>query len=270
MTLEDIIEEIVGDIRDEHDETVQGVRKQRDGSVVVDGAVTIRELNRAMGWNLPDEEAATVAGLVIHEARAIPEPRQTFSFYGFRFEVLRKQRNRIAALRVTPLARERRRRESRSEQEGETGRSRRLAACAPLPRRPACLYKRQSGERPAIESIECPGTIKAAAPGARPGAARGDRGRRVRRPAISRRSSAASRRRSASSRRAERAARARAAASAGARSCSSCWRRSSSGSPGARSTPSSPTRSASTSCSAAIPARPRPASTPTGPGRSAR
>ena len=83
------------------------MRKQRDGSVVVDGSVTIRDLNRAMDWNLPDEEAATVAGLVIHEARAIPEPRQTFSFHGFRFEVLRKQRNRIAALRITPLARAR-------------------------------------------------------------------------------------------------------------------------------------------------------------------
>ena len=104
VTLEDIIEEIVGDIRDEHDEAVLGVRRQRDGSVVVEGSVTIRDLNRAMGWNLPDEEAATVAGLVIHEARAIPEPRQTFSFHGFRFEVLRRQRNRIAALRITPLA----------------------------------------------------------------------------------------------------------------------------------------------------------------------
>ena len=88
ITLEDIIEEIVGDIRDEHDLAVQGMRKLRDGSVVVDGSSTIRELNRAMGWNLPDDEAATVAGLVIHEARAIPEPRQTFSFHGFRFEVL--------------------------------------------------------------------------------------------------------------------------------------------------------------------------------------
>jgi Mg2+/Co2+ transporter CorB len=104
ITLEDIIEEIVGDIRDEHDVAVQGVRKQRDGSVVVDGSATIRELNRAMGWNLPDDEAATVAGLVIHEARSIPEPRQTFSFHSFRFEVLRKQRNRIAALRITSLA----------------------------------------------------------------------------------------------------------------------------------------------------------------------
>src|SRR5271154_896170 len=104
VTLEDIIEEIVGDIRDEHDVAVLGVRKQRDGSVVVDGSATIRELNRAMGWNLPDDEAATVAGLVIHEARSIPEPRQTFSFYGFRVEVLRKQRNRIAALRIAPLA----------------------------------------------------------------------------------------------------------------------------------------------------------------------
>src|SRR5271165_7005254 len=104
ITLEDIIEEIVGDIRDEHDVAVQGVRKLHDGSIVVDGAVTVRDLNRAMDWHLPDEIAATVAGLVIHEARAIPEPRQNFAFHGFRFEVLRKQRNRIAALRVTPLS----------------------------------------------------------------------------------------------------------------------------------------------------------------------
>jgi Mg2+/Co2+ transporter CorB len=117
VTLEDIIEEIVGDIRDEHDVAVQGLRKQRDGSIVVDGSVTIRDLNRAMGWNLPDEEAATVAGLVIHEARAIPEPRQTFSFHGFRFEVLRRQRNRVAALRITPL--EKREAATRTDREGE-------------------------------------------------------------------------------------------------------------------------------------------------------
>ncbi len=104
LTLEDIIEEIVGDIKDEHDVLAQGVRKQLDGSIIVDGSVTIRDLNRAMDWNLPDEEAATIAGLVIHEARAIPEPKQTFSFHGMRFEVLRRQRNRIAALRIAPLA----------------------------------------------------------------------------------------------------------------------------------------------------------------------
>jgi Mg2+/Co2+ transporter CorB len=104
LTLEDIIEEIVGDIKDEHDVVAQGVRKQLDGSIIVDGSVTIRDLNRAMDWNLPDEEAATIAGLVIHEARAIPEPKQTFSFHGLRFEVLRKQRNRIAAMRIASLA----------------------------------------------------------------------------------------------------------------------------------------------------------------------
>ena len=104
VTLEDIFEEIVGDISDESDIDVQGVRPQPDGSVNVDGSVPIRDLNRVMDWNLPDDEATTIAGLVIHEARAIPEPRQTFSFHGFRFEVLRKQRNRIAALRITPLA----------------------------------------------------------------------------------------------------------------------------------------------------------------------
>ena len=104
VTLEDIIEEIVGDIKDEHDVAVPGMRPQPDGSVVVEGSVTIRDLNRAMDWALPDEEATTIAGLVIHEARAIPEPKQVFVFHGFRFEVLRKNRNRITALRISPLA----------------------------------------------------------------------------------------------------------------------------------------------------------------------
>jgi Mg2+/Co2+ transporter CorB len=103
VTLEDILEEIVGDISDEHDVPVTGVRPQPDGSMSVDGSVPIRDLNRAMGWNLPDDEATTIAGLVIHEARSIPEPGQTFTFHGFRFQVLRRTRNRITALRVTPL-----------------------------------------------------------------------------------------------------------------------------------------------------------------------
>jgi magnesium and cobalt exporter, CNNM family len=106
VTLEDILEEIVGDISDEHDVVVAGVRAQPDGSVVVDGSVPIRDLNRAMDWRLPDEEATTVAGLVIHEARSIPERGQSFTFHGFRFRVLRRERNRITALRITALPRE--------------------------------------------------------------------------------------------------------------------------------------------------------------------
>ena len=105
VTLEDILEEIVGDISDEHDMPVPGVRPQPDGSVNVDGSVPIRDLNRAMDWNLPDAEATTIAGLVIHEARSIPDVGQSFTFHGFRFRVLRKSRNRIAALRITPLVR---------------------------------------------------------------------------------------------------------------------------------------------------------------------
>ncbi|MBP0582325.1 HlyC/CorC family transporter [Labrys sp. LIt4] len=106
VTLEDIIEEIVGDISDEHDLVVTGVRPQADGAVNVDGSVPIRDLNRAMDWTLPDEEATTIAGLVIHEARTIPEAGQTFTFHGYRFQVLRKQKNRIASLRITPIVAE--------------------------------------------------------------------------------------------------------------------------------------------------------------------
>ena len=106
VTLEDILEEIVGDISDEHDIVVAGVRAQPDGSVVVDGSVPIRDLNRAMDWHLPDEEATTIAGLVIHEARSIPERGQNFTFHGFRFRVLRRERNRITALRIVPVPKE--------------------------------------------------------------------------------------------------------------------------------------------------------------------
>jgi Mg2+/Co2+ transporter CorB len=102
VTLEDILEEIVGEIEDEHDEAIQGVRRQPDGSVNVDGDVTVRDLNRAMDWDLPDDHAVTVAGLVIHEAQTIPEPGQTFIFHRHRFQVLRRQRNQITALRVSP------------------------------------------------------------------------------------------------------------------------------------------------------------------------
>ncbi|OYX02109.1 MAG: hypothetical protein B7Z12_12720 [Caulobacter vibrioides] len=101
VTLEDILEEIVGEIEDEHDTTLDGVRRQADGSVNVDGHVTVRDLNRAMDWRLPEGEAVTIAGLAIHEAQMIPEPGQTFIFYRHRFQVLRRQRNQITALRIS-------------------------------------------------------------------------------------------------------------------------------------------------------------------------
>ena len=103
VTLEDILEEIVGEIADEHDVVIEGVKLQNDGSIVVDGAVTIRDLNRQVEWDLPDEEAATVAGLVLHEARRIPELDQVFAFHGFRFEILGRQRNQITSIKILPL-----------------------------------------------------------------------------------------------------------------------------------------------------------------------
>ncbi|MTI18293.1 HlyC/CorC family transporter [Rhodobacteraceae bacterium RKSG542] len=105
LTLEDILEEIVGEIADEHDTEVPGLNPQADGSVIVDGSVPIRDLNRATDWDLPDEEATTIAGLVIHEAKMIPEERQVFTFHGFRFTVLKKEKNRITRLRMMPLSR---------------------------------------------------------------------------------------------------------------------------------------------------------------------
>lgn len=103
VTLEDILEEIVGDIDDETDVSMPGVRPQPDGSYVIDGTVTLRDLNRDLEWDLPDDDASTIAGLVLHEARMIPEPGQSFVFYGLRFDILRRQRNQITSLKVTPL-----------------------------------------------------------------------------------------------------------------------------------------------------------------------
>lgn len=105
ITLENILEQIFGDIPDE-DETIErpDVRRRPDGSYLVDGTVPIRELNRDLDWNLPDTEATTIAGLVIHEARTIPEVGQRFAFFGYQFEILRRQRNQITALRIVPPA----------------------------------------------------------------------------------------------------------------------------------------------------------------------
>ncbi len=104
ITLEDILEEIVGEITDEFDKGDEPtIDKSEDGGFVVEGAMTIRDLNRATDWNLPDEEANTVAGLVLHEAQMIPSEGQVFSFHGFRFEVLERQANRITKLKIRPL-----------------------------------------------------------------------------------------------------------------------------------------------------------------------
>ncbi len=103
ITLEDIIEEIIGEISDEHDEDVEGVERLADGAVIIEGAMTIRDVNRSLDWMLPDEEANTIAGLVIHEAQTIPTAGQVFSYHGFRFEVIERERNRLTKLKVKAL-----------------------------------------------------------------------------------------------------------------------------------------------------------------------
>ena len=100
VTLEDILEEIVGDIDDEHDIDLPGLTAQADGSWLVDGSVTIRDLNRALGWQLPDEDASTLAGLVLFESRTIPMPGQEFRFHNIRFRVVKRDGNRITSLRL--------------------------------------------------------------------------------------------------------------------------------------------------------------------------
>lgn len=105
ITLEDILEEIVGEISDEFDPVSREnlLKPDVDGSLSVDGAMTIRDLNRATDWRLPDDEANTIAGLVIHEAQMIPVEGQVFSFHGFRFEVVQRRENRVTRLKIRPL-----------------------------------------------------------------------------------------------------------------------------------------------------------------------
>jgi len=105
ITLEDIIEEIVGEIEDEHDVETDGVTREADGAYLADGTVTIRDLNRYFDWTLPDEEATTIAGLVIHEAQAIPAEGQSFVFHDFRFDIVSRVRNQVTQLRIRPLRR---------------------------------------------------------------------------------------------------------------------------------------------------------------------
>ncbi|MDC1382135.1 HlyC/CorC family transporter [Candidatus Puniceispirillum sp.] len=100
VTLEDILEEIVGDIDDEHDIGLAGLSAQADGSWLVDGGVTIRDLNRALGWNLPDEDASTLAGLVLFASRTIPSPGQEFRFHDIRFRIVKREGNQLTSLRL--------------------------------------------------------------------------------------------------------------------------------------------------------------------------
>ncbi len=104
ITLEDILEEIVGEITDEFDTAREPpLKRTKEGDYLVEGSMTIRDLNRAMDWQLPDYEANTVAGLVIHEAQMIPVEGQAFSFHGFRFQVATRRDNRLVRLKVRPL-----------------------------------------------------------------------------------------------------------------------------------------------------------------------
>lgn len=103
VTLEDILEEIVGDISDEHDIDVEGLELRPDGTAIVEGKVTIRDINRRCEWRLPDDEASTIAGLILHEARRIPAIGQRFAFHGFSFEILGRHRNQITLVKVGKL-----------------------------------------------------------------------------------------------------------------------------------------------------------------------
>ena len=119
LTLEDILEEIVGEIDDEHDQNFPGVRVMPGNRYLMEGTVTIRDLKREFDWNLPDEEYSTIAGLVVYESKTVPQVGQSFMFHGYRFDVVRRQRNQITLLRVVPPIKEEEGAENNSAQSNQ-------------------------------------------------------------------------------------------------------------------------------------------------------
>jgi Mg2+/Co2+ transporter CorB len=101
VTLEDVLEEIVGEIDDEQDLETTGIHVQDDGSYLVEGTLTVRDLNRELDWNLPDEDYTTIAGLIIYESKMVPDVGQSFLFYGYRFQIMQRERNQITSLKIT-------------------------------------------------------------------------------------------------------------------------------------------------------------------------
>jgi len=101
ISLEDIMEEIVGDITDEIDEGLTTVVKNEDGTLTINGGTEIRDINRIYNWNLPEEEANTLSGLIIHESRSFPSEGQVFNYYGFIFEILEVKDNLIHKIKVS-------------------------------------------------------------------------------------------------------------------------------------------------------------------------
>lgn len=105
VTLEDILEEIVGEIIDEHDVALPGVRLDHHGNYVIYGSVTLRDLHRQYDWVFGEENSggpSTLAGLILHETRSIPEVGTTLSIKGFEMKILRRHHHQITMVRVTP------------------------------------------------------------------------------------------------------------------------------------------------------------------------
>ena len=103
VTLEDILEEIVGDIVDEHDADIPGVKILENGHYHIRGTVTVRDLNRQYDWSLPDDKATTLAGLLLEILGTIPEEGQVFRCHGLEVKIAKRHQNQIQILDVRRL-----------------------------------------------------------------------------------------------------------------------------------------------------------------------
>lgn len=99
-TLEDILEEIVGDFTTDVSDNSQEITPQGDGSFIIDGSASIRDVNRVLGWHLPTDDARTINGLITEEMEAIPDASVCWKIGNCRFEILQVKDNRIKSVRM--------------------------------------------------------------------------------------------------------------------------------------------------------------------------
>ena len=102
ITLEDILEEIVGEFTTDISETIKDVHPQEDGSYLVDGSANIRALNRTMQWNLPTSGPKTLNGLITEYLESIPAPATSLRINGYTIEILQTAENAVKTARIIP------------------------------------------------------------------------------------------------------------------------------------------------------------------------
>lgn len=102
MTLEDILEEIVGEFTTSPDTFNRHLHPQPDGTYLVDASVTIRDLNKALHWHLPTDDARTLNGLILNYLETIPQTGTSFRVSNYPMEIIHVTNNAVKSVRIFP------------------------------------------------------------------------------------------------------------------------------------------------------------------------